>query len=106
MHTSYRNLLVMAALSFLTMYALMYAMVDTLANVYANINQAYMAGLMTTPMVIIELLVMRSMYENKRANGVILAASVVGAIACFLFIQMQAGVSDNDSSPRCSHLDV
>lgn len=75
MHTHYRNLLVMAALSFLAMYALMYAMVDTLANVYANINQAYMAGLMTAPMVIIELLVMRSMYENKRANAVILAAS-------------------------------
>ena len=41
------------------MYALMYAMVNTFANVYATVNQAYMAGLMTAPMVVIELVVMR-----------------------------------------------
>jgi hypothetical protein len=66
-HT-YPRLAVMAALSFVSMYVLMYAMVDRLANVYPNLNQAYMAGLMTAPMVIIELSLMGSMYENKDAN--------------------------------------
>jgi hypothetical protein len=51
----YGRLLLMAGLSFISMYVLMYAMVDTTANVYLNFNQAYMAGLMTAPMVIIEL---------------------------------------------------
>jgi peptidoglycan/LPS O-acetylase OafA/YrhL len=90
----YRNLLVMAVLSFIAMYALMYAMVDTLANVYMNVNQVYMAGLMTAPMLSIELLVMHAMYRNKRANTVILVVGAMGLIACFSFIRMQTAVSD------------
>jgi uncharacterized protein (DUF305 family) len=35
--THYRRLLPMAVLSFGSMYVLMYAMVDTFANVYANL---------------------------------------------------------------------
>ncbi|MGD6497686.1 DUF305 domain-containing protein, partial [Xanthomonas citri pv. citri] len=54
----YGRLLAMVVLSFLAMYALMYAMVDRWANVFGNINQFYMAGLMAAPMLIIELLLM------------------------------------------------
>ena len=49
----YMRLLVMTALSFAAMYALMYAMVDRFENVYNNINQVYMAGLMAASMVVI-----------------------------------------------------
>jgi len=94
MHAHYRNLIIMAVFSFIAMYALMYAMVDSLGNVYANVNQAYMAGLMTASMLIIELLVMRDMYEHKRANAAILAGSTIGLIACFWFIQKQTAVTD------------
>jgi hypothetical protein len=48
----YPHLHLMAALSFVAMFVLMYAMVDQLANVFVNLNQAYMAGLMASPMVI------------------------------------------------------
>jgi hypothetical protein len=51
----YGLLLVMAVLFFLSMYILMYAMVDRVSNVYPNLNQFYMAGLMTAPMLVIEL---------------------------------------------------
>ena len=37
------------------MYILMYAMVNAFANVYPNVNQFYMAGLMTAPMVVCSL---------------------------------------------------
>ena len=47
----YRHLIAMAALSFVAMYILMYAMVNTIADVYMNVNQVYMAGLMTAPMI-------------------------------------------------------
>lgn len=90
----YRRLLLMAALSFAAMYALMYAMVDAWANIYANLNQAYMAGLMTAPMVVIELLLMGSMYRDRRRNLVILAASVLGGIACFALIRQQSAIGD------------
>ena len=61
----YQRLLLMAVLCFAAMYGLMYGMVNTLSNVYANLNQLYMAGLMTIPMVVFELAVMRSMYRNR-----------------------------------------
>ena len=73
----YIHLLIMTALSFVSMYVLMYAMVDRTANVYGNLNQLYMAGLMTTPMVLIEMAVMGSMYGNKRLNVIIL---IIGAL--------------------------
>jgi hypothetical protein len=90
----YGRLLVMAVLSFLCMYALMYAMVDTFANVYPNFNQFYMAGLMTAPMVIIELGLMGSMYQNKSVNALIMAASAIALIVFWTLIRQQAAISD------------
>ena len=57
-HNHYKHLLIMIVLSFVAMYFLMYAMVDTISNVFSNCNQFYMAGLMSAPMLIIELTVM------------------------------------------------
>jgi uncharacterized protein (DUF305 family) len=76
------------------MYVLMYAMVNVLANVIPNINQAYMAGLMTAPMVIFELLLMRSMYEDRRRNIAILAASGVTLVGCWIGIREQVAISN------------
>jgi Domain of unknown function (DUF305) len=90
----YGRLLVMAVLSFLCMYALMYAMVDTFANVYPNFNQFYMAGLMTAPMVIIELGLMGSMYQNKSVNALIMAASAIALIVFWTLIRQQTAISD------------
>src|SRR5687767_5183946 len=84
----------MAALSFASMYVLMYAMVNAAGNVYSNVNQLYMAGLMTAPMVIIELTVMRGMYHDKRRTALIVAASVAAAIGFFISIRNQTDVSD------------
>ena len=90
----YVHLSIMAVLSFISMYILMYAMVDRLENVYPNFNQFYMAGLMAAPMIIIELIVMGGMYENKKLNAIIIVASAVIAISFFMFIRQQTGVSD------------
>ena len=90
----YRHLLIMAVLSFLAMYILMYAMVNVFGNVYNNFNQFYMAGLMTAPMVLIELLVMRAMFQNQRLNLLIVAVSVIALLGFFLLIRAQAAISD------------
>lgn len=84
----------MAVLSFISMYLLMYAMVDTLDNVHNNINQFYMAGLMTAPMVIIEVLLMRSMYQHKTFNTLIIGVNLVALVAFFILIRQQTAVSD------------
>lgn len=90
----YRRLLIMAVLSFISMYILMYAMVDVIGNVYSNFNQFYMAGLMTAPMVVIELVLMGAMYGNKRFNTLIMAASVIVGLIFFLLIRGQTAISD------------
>ncbi|MBL8713290.1 MAG: DUF305 domain-containing protein [Alphaproteobacteria bacterium] len=93
-HSPYGQLGVMALASFVAMYVLMYAMVDSTENVYPNFNQFYMASLMTAPMVIIELLVMQGMYKNKKLNAAILAGSAVVATLAFFFIQQQTLITD------------
>jgi hypothetical protein len=84
----------MTVLMFVAMYILMYAMVDKLDNVYPNLNQFYMAGLMTAPMVIIELLLMWSMYQNRALNiGIVVVSIVAGALFWF-GIREQSAIAD------------
>jgi uncharacterized protein (DUF305 family) len=93
-HNHYRRLLIMAVLSFISMYVLMYAMVNTFGNVYPNVNQFYMAGLMTAPMVVIEIALMGMMYPNKRLNTAIIAGSVIAGVVFFVLIREQVAVGD------------
>ena len=90
----YGRLLLMMALSFLAMYALMYAMVDQLANVYHNVNQFYMAGLMAAPMLLIELWLMSSMYPDRRRNLILAGVTVAFMLFCWWGIRTQAAVTD------------
>ena len=91
----YRRLTLMAVVSFAAMYGLMYAMVNTFDNVLPSFNQFYMAGLMTAVMVVLELLLMRGMYDNRRANAAILAASSLALVVFFTFIRQQTMISDH-----------
>ena len=84
----------MALLSFLSMYVLMYMMVDRIENVFPNVNQFYMAGMMTAPMVIIEMALMGAMYPNKRANMAFVGVSAAAGVLFIAAIRTQAGVTD------------
>jgi len=92
----YRHLAIMLALSFVAMFAFMYAMVDRWANVYLNLNQAYMAGLMVAPMAVIELAVMRAMYPDRKLNLIVIGASMVLLLLCWFGIRGQAGIGDKE----------
>ena len=93
-HNHYARLALMAAFSFVSMYVLMYSMTNTARDIYNSLNQVYMAGLMTAPMVVIEMLLMSGMYHNKRLNAVIMAVSVLAGVVFFTFIRQQATISD------------
>jgi len=86
--------LLMMGLSFVAMYALMYAMVDQWANVYNNVNQFYMAGLMAAPMLLIELWLMSSMYPDRRRNLILAGLTVAFMLFCWWGIRTQAAVTD------------
>lgn len=86
-----KRLIIMTLASFVVMYVLMYMMVDVFGNALPNINQLYMAAVMTAAMVIIEVLIMGAMYKNKAS--IIVGSVLVGGL-CFFLLRHQTGVSD------------
>ena len=90
----YGHLAIMTAISYVAMFVLMYAMVDRFSNVYPNLNQAYMAGLMAAPMALIELTVMRAMYKNSRLNLILIATSFLALVLFFAAIRLQTAIGD------------
>lgn len=90
----YGHLLLMSALHFMAMYALMYAMVDTADDVFSNLNQVYMAGLMTAPMLLMEVTIMGEMYPNKLWNVLIVTSGVILLVVMFVFIRQQTWIGD------------
>ena len=90
----YKKFVWMIAISFAAMYILMYAMVDTFANVLLNVNQIYMASLMTAAMILIEMLVMGGMYKNRKYNVIIISFGAILLVVSFFAIRFQTAVSD------------
>ncbi len=93
-YNPYHLLLIMAILHFLSMYILMYLMVDRFSNVFPNLNQFYMALIMTTPMIILELFLMNMMYPDKKLNILLIAIALVILIILFISIRQQIAISD------------
>ena len=93
-NTHYGRLGLMLVLSFISMYALMYGMVNAFENVYMNVNQFYMAGLMAAPMGIIELALMGAMYRDRRLTTLIGVGCVVALGVFWVLLRQQAAVSD------------
>ena len=90
----YMKFALMILLSFIAMYILMYAMVDNFSNVFNNVNQFYMAGLMTMPMVILELIIMGRMYMKKKLNIAIIIIGCVLGLGFYMGIREQVSVGD------------
>jgi uncharacterized protein (DUF305 family) len=94
-HMPISRLLWMAGAHFALMYLLMYAMVYQISNVIPNFNQAYMAALMTAPMLILEGLLMGQMYEPRSVRW-LLAVAILVFVAAFALIRGQVGVGDRE----------
>ena len=84
----------MVGLHFVAMYVFIHAMVNAFDNVLNNFNQFYMAVLMTSSMVLIELPLMASMYKSKKLNIVIIAAGFLMLVGSWVGIRQQAAVDD------------
>ena len=93
-HSMYGRLALMLAASFISMYVLMYAMVDTFKDAIPNLNQGYMAAIMTAPMGILELLLMSKMYPDKSKNLIFAALSVALFAIGWWGMRSQAAIGD------------
>lgn len=91
----YSKLAVMIAVSFVWMYAAMFAMVATAGDIFQNVNFVYMAGLMAGAMIPIEIAVMRAMYPDMRLNLAAITVAVVILAGSFIGIRLQTGVGDD-----------
>lgn len=91
---AYGRLAIMAAVHFVAMYVLMYAMVNSAANALPNLNQGYMAALMTAPMLVLELVLMGGMYPRKKVNAAVVAFGLVLLGGSFLAIRQQTAIGD------------
>ena len=87
--------MLMAGLSFLAMYASMYIMVDTFSNAYINLDQLYMVIFMVSLMLLIEVIVMSSMYA-KKVKITITIISILLLVASFIFVRNQTAISDQE----------
>ena len=90
----YKRFAVMAVAMFIAMYFIMYAMIDGLNNLIPNINNLYMTLLLVSAMLIIELLIMKGMYQNKKINWAVIAVSLGIGIFSWFGIREQINVGD------------
>lgn len=92
----YKRFAIMAIVMFAVMYFIMYAMIDGLDNLIPNINNLYMTLLMVSAMLIIELFIMKGMYQNKKINWAIILFSVVIGVFSWFGIREQINVGDKE----------
>lgn len=55
-----------------------------------------MAAIMTIPMLIIELLIMREMYAYKKLNALIIALCIILIILLIVFVRNQTAIGDRE----------
>lgn len=91
---SYTSFAIELAIDFVIMFFVMYTMIATLGHLYININNVYMTLMMVTPMAVVMLVTMRSMFPSRRLNWVIGIAAVVVFAASFAAMRTQAAVGN------------
>jgi hypothetical protein len=94
MKSPYQKLALVISINTVLMFLITYVMIDTIDHFYFNINRVYMALLMAAPMVVLMLLVMRSMYKNKKLNILLYAGFIGLFILIFSLIRTQTPVGN------------
>ncbi|WP_313574080.1 DUF305 domain-containing protein [Brevundimonas sp.] len=93
---SYRNLAFELLIDFVIMYLVMFTMIATLDHFRFNLNNVYMTLMMVAPMALVMLLSMRSMFQNRRANWIIIGIAAVVFAISFYAMRTQAAINDQE----------
>lgn len=93
---SYAKLAWVAGMHLVIMYLLVFAPVNAVEDIRLfNMRNVYKALIMVSPMIILMVAFMRSMYADKRINAILYGASAAIFVLSFIFIRTQAFV-DNE----------
>ena len=90
----YQHFAIEIGIDFVIMYLVMYTMIATLDHFYLNVNNTYMTLMMVSPMAIVMLVSMRSMFPAQRANWAIIAVAAIVFLGSFVAMRTQAAVGD------------
>ena len=91
---NYLKFALMMVVSFIIMYAVMFANVAEFDHVMLSTMRTYMTILMIAPMAISMILFMWGMYKNKTLNGIIIGAAIVIFGVTYYMMRNQTGISD------------
>lgn len=91
---AYRRLGIELAIDFVVMYFVMYTMIATAGHLYLNINNAYMTLMMVSPMALVMIMSMRSMFPSAARNRVIIGVAIVVFALSYVAMRQQAAVGD------------
>jgi len=90
----YQKLALSLLLSFIVMYAAMFLNVAQADHVYLSLTRVYMTLLMVCPMILIMLITMGNMYDNKKTNLTLTASAIVIFIVALAGLKNQTFISD------------
>lgn len=90
----YRGLMIELVIDFVIMYLVMYTMIRTLDHFYLNINNVWMTLMMVTPMALVMLFAMRSMFPSRNRNLLLIAGALVVFGVSYYGMRAQVGVDD------------
>ncbi|WP_116788467.1 DUF305 domain-containing protein [Flavobacterium psychrotrophum] len=92
--TPYRKLALMLLISFVIMYIVMFFNVDEFSHIYLSFTRLYMTLLMISPMALLMLAMMRSMYTIKKLNSIITIAAIAVFVFAFTALRSQAFIGN------------
>ena len=90
----YKMLGLNLAVSLVIMYFVMFTMIYSVAEFFNNLNMFYMALMMVSPMAMLMLMMMASMYANKKPNLLLHLGFALLFILAFAGMRTQALVGD------------
>ena len=90
----YLRLAIELAIDFVIMYLVMYTMIRSLDHFYNNINNVWMTLMMVTPMALVMLAAMRSMFPSRKRNLLVIAGALIVFGVSFYGMRTQLAVGD------------
>lgn len=91
----YRNFALVMVINAVLMFLIPYVLIDRLDHLYFNLNRLYMTLMMVAPMGIVMLLVMGSMFHDKKLNYILLASFSALFLVCLVLVRTQTPVGDS-----------
>ena len=90
----YGRLMIELAIDFVIMYLVMFTMIRSLDHFYNNINNVWMTLMMVTPMALVMLAAMRSMFPSRKRSLLVIAGALIVFAVSFYGMRTQAAIGD------------